>query len=165
MLPPSSNPPENLPEVKTVTTVPLTAMNLTGEPGSKRRKILIYAGLALLLVVILGIIGLMPVRESSTVYDFLAENISSEFFLYMLGGFIAQMVDGALGMAYGLTSTTFLLSVGISPAAASASVHASEVFTSGASGLMHLKLKMSAASCLPRCSFRASSGLLWAPIF
>jgi len=49
------------------------------------------------------------------------------------------MIDGALGMAYGVTATTFLLSFGISPAASSASVHASEVFTSGVSGLMHLK--------------------------
>ncbi|MFZ9160340.1 MAG: sulfite exporter TauE/SafE family protein [Aquirufa sp.] len=56
-----------------------------------------------------------------------------------MGGFIDQMIDGALGMAYGVTATTFLLSVGITPAAASASVHASEVFTSGVSGYMHLK--------------------------
>jgi uncharacterized membrane protein YfcA len=49
------------------------------------------------------------------------------------------MIDGALGMAYGVTATTFLLSFGITPAASSASVHASEVFTSGVSGLMHLK--------------------------
>ena len=44
-------------------------------------------------------------------------------------------------MAYGLTATTFLLSFGVPPAAASASVHTSEIFTSGASGLMHLKLR------------------------
>ncbi|RXK47085.1 sulfite exporter TauE/SafE family protein [Aquirufa rosea] len=65
--------------------------------------------------------------------------VNSEILYYVLGGFIAQMIDGALGMAYGVTATTFLLSVGISPAAASASVHASEVFTSGVSGYMHLK--------------------------
>ncbi len=65
--------------------------------------------------------------------------INSDIFYYILGGFIAQMIDGALGMAYGVTATTFLMSVGISPAAASASVHASEVFTSGVSGYMHLK--------------------------
>jgi len=44
-------------------------------------------------------------------------------------------------MAYGLTATTFLLSFGVPPAAASAGVHTSEIFTSGASGLMHLKLR------------------------
>jgi len=66
-------------------------------------------------------------------------SINSEILYYIAGGFIAQMIDGALGMAYGVTATTFLLSVGITPAAASASVHASEVFTSGVSGYMHLK--------------------------
>jgi uncharacterized membrane protein YfcA len=65
--------------------------------------------------------------------------LTPEILYYVLGGFIAQMIDGALGMAYGVTATTFLLSVGITPAAASASVHASEVFTSGVSGYMHLK--------------------------
>lgn len=55
-------------------------------------------------------------------------------------GFTAQIIAGALGMAYGVTSTTFLLSMGISPAAASASVHAAEIFTSGLSGLSHLRL-------------------------
>ena len=49
------------------------------------------------------------------------------------------MIDGALGMAYGVTATTFLTSVGISPLFATASVHSSEIFTSGVSGYMHLK--------------------------
>ena len=66
-------------------------------------------------------------------------SVNSEILYYIAGGFIAQMIDGALGMAYGVTATTFLLSVGITPAAASASVHASEVFTSGVSCYMHLK--------------------------
>ncbi len=52
-------------------------------------------------------------------------------------GLIAQLVDGALGMAYGVTSTTLLLTVGIAPAAASASVHLAEVGTTLASGVSH----------------------------
>ncbi|HET8932061.1 MAG TPA: sulfite exporter TauE/SafE family protein [Polyangiales bacterium] len=55
-------------------------------------------------------------------------------------GLLAQVVDGALGMAYGVTSTAFLLSTGVPPAAASASVHIAEVFTTGFSGLSHWKL-------------------------
>lgn len=54
-------------------------------------------------------------------------------------GFIAQTIDGALGMAYGLTATTFLLSTGASPALASASVHIAEVFTTGFSGISHVR--------------------------
>jgi uncharacterized membrane protein YfcA len=50
------------------------------------------------------------------------------------------MIDGALGMAYGVSSTSFLLGLGVPPALASSSVHVAEVFTSGVSGLSHLKL-------------------------
>jgi hypothetical protein len=60
--------------------------------------------------------------------------------LYMLVGFLAQMVDGALGMAYGVSSNTFLLSIGVPPAAASASVHMAEVVTTGVSGISHWRL-------------------------
>jgi uncharacterized protein len=61
--------------------------------------------------------------------------------LYFIGvGFIAQLIDGALGMAYGATCTSLLMSVGVPPAHATASVHTAEVFTTGASGLSHLYL-------------------------
>ena len=62
------------------------------------------------------------------------------FLLYVLVGFVAQLIDGALGMAYGVSSNTFLLSIGIPPAAASASVHMAEVATTGISGFSHWKL-------------------------
>jgi hypothetical protein len=65
--------------------------------------------------------------------------MNQSIIIYIIVGFIAQMIDGALGMAYGVSSNTFLLSVGIPPAAASASVHTAEIFTSGISGLSHLK--------------------------
>ena len=69
----------------------------------------------------------------------IAGSIDSSVLYFILAGFVAQMIDGALGMAYGVTASTFLLSSGVPPAASSASVHASEIFTSGVSGLMHLK--------------------------
>ncbi len=69
------------------------------------------------------------------------ETLQSETFWSAVAvGFIAQAIDGALGMAYGITSTTFLLAAGVSPAVASASVHIAEVFTTGASGISHVKL-------------------------
>jgi uncharacterized membrane protein YfcA len=64
---------------------------------------------------------------------------SNGFWLAVGIGFIAQTVDGALGMAYGVTASTFLLSTGASPAVASASVHIAEVFTTGLSGVAHVK--------------------------
>lgn len=52
-------------------------------------------------------------------------------------GFAAQLVDGALGMAFGVISSTLLISLGVPPAAASAGVHAVETFTTAASGASH----------------------------
>ena len=63
-----------------------------------------------------------------------------DLLLYIVVGFVAQMVDGAVGMAYGVTSTSFLLSIGLPPATASACVHAAETVTTGVSGLAHWKL-------------------------
>lgn len=63
------------------------------------------------------------------------------FIALALVGFVAQLVDGALGMAYGVTSTTLLLSVGLAPAAASASVHLAEVGTTLASGVSHWRMR------------------------
>ena len=60
--------------------------------------------------------------------------------LFVAVGFAAQVVDGALGMAYGVSATTVLLSFGVMPAVASASVHAAEVFTTGISALAHWRL-------------------------
>ena len=57
--------------------------------------------------------------------------------LYVIVGFVAQMIDGAIGMAYGVTATSVLLGLGVAPATASACVHAAETFTTGASGLAH----------------------------
>jgi uncharacterized membrane protein YfcA len=60
-----------------------------------------------------------------------------DILLFVFIGFIAQMIDGALGMAYGVSTTTLLLALGVSPAAASASVHVAETFTTGLSGVSH----------------------------
>lgn len=65
---------------------------------------------------------------------------SSAFWSAVAVGLLAQIVDGALGMAYGITSTSFLLATGSSPAVASAAVHIAEVFTTGVSGIAHIKL-------------------------
>lgn len=56
---------------------------------------------------------------------------------FVVVGFAAQLVDGALGMAFGVISTTLLIGLGVPPAAASAGVHTAETFTTGISGLSH----------------------------
>ena len=64
-----------------------------------------------------------------------------DFILFVAVGFAAQLVDGAIGMAYGLSGTSVLLSFGVPPATASASIHAAEVFTTGISGYSHWRLR------------------------
>lgn len=67
--------------------------------------------------------------------------LGPDFFLYVGVGLLAQLVDGSLGMAYGITSTSFLLGIGVPPALSSTSVHVSEMFTTGASAISHYQFK------------------------
>ena len=67
----------------------------------------------------------------------ISDFFDTQFFIYLAVGLIAQLIDGSLGMAYGVSSTTFLMSAGVPPAVASASVHVAEVFTTGISGISH----------------------------
>lgn len=61
----------------------------------------------------------------------------TQFFIFVGIGLLAQLVDGALGMAYGVVSNSILLALGLPPAVASATVHTAEVFTTGVSGASH----------------------------
>lgn len=63
----------------------------------------------------------------------------TDILLFALVGFLAQLVDGAVGMAYGLVASSVLLSLGVAPATASAAIHAAEIATTGASGLAHAR--------------------------
>jgi uncharacterized membrane protein YfcA len=65
------------------------------------------------------------------------EALGYDLLVYVAIGFAAQVVDGALGMAYGVTASSLLLGVGVAPAVSSATVHAAECFTTGASALSH----------------------------
>jgi siroheme synthase-like protein len=66
-------------------------------------------------------------------------HLDKNFHWMLLAGFLAQLVDGALGMGYGVTSATILLTAGVPPAAMSGSIHTAEMFASGASGYSHYK--------------------------
>lgn len=95
----------------------------------------ITLGILFLKVLLVGIVVVkfLPTADPGDL------KISSTFFWFVLAGFIAQVVDGALGMAYGITSNAVLLGFGLSPKLASAAVHSAEVFTTGVSGLSHIK--------------------------
>ena len=64
----------------------------------------------------------------------------SSLIIFILIGFVAQMIDGGIGMGFGITSNTVLIGFGVPPLAASASVHTAGIFTTGVSGFSHFKL-------------------------
>jgi uncharacterized membrane protein YfcA len=71
----------------------------------------------------------------------IADTLRSRVFWSAVGvGLLAQVIDGALGMAYGVTSSSFLLATGAPPLLASGATHLAEVFTTGISGISHLKM-------------------------
>ncbi|RRN76175.1 sulfite exporter TauE/SafE family protein, partial [Pseudoxanthomonas sp. SGD-10] len=97
--------------------------------------------LGCLIFIALLMIGLL--LYNYTTYDevegYLSEQLDEEFLFMLAVGFFAQLVDGALGMGYGVISTTLLLSGGLNPAVVSGSIHTAEMFSSGASGFSHYR--------------------------
>ncbi|MFA5296881.1 MAG: sulfite exporter TauE/SafE family protein [Lutibacter sp.] len=67
--------------------------------------------------------------------------INQDLLVFFVIGVFAQLVDGTLGMGYGVTSTSFLLGYGVSPLVSSTGVHVAEMFTTGASAISHHKFK------------------------
>jgi uncharacterized protein len=112
-----------------------------GDPHSRIIRAAVWLT-SILLVLIVGYLLLKLFGNGASVAQELVSGalVNPMFWTALAVGLIAQIVDGALGMAYGLTSTTFLMASGVSPAMASASVHVAEVFTTGVSGIAHAKL-------------------------
>lgn len=105
-----------------------------------RWYIIAAALMAITSLLIILVIGLFAEKQAfNAVTTFLEFFVKKEFLIYLLVGFAAQLIDGSLGMAYGVSSASFLMSTGVSPVTASASVHIAEVFTTGISGLSHWK--------------------------
>jgi len=98
-------------------------------------SLLVFA-IAIVSFFILRYVGYAPL---ASLIQAAKSNIDKSFYLFMLAGFLAQMVDGAVGMGYGVTSTSMLMSMGVPPAAISGSVHTAEIFSSAASGYSHYR--------------------------
>lgn len=96
----------------------------------------VIIGLLLIALFVVTYIPLSFLKNPSTE---IPKILGKDFLILFLGGFLAQLVDGALGMGYGLTSMTVLLSAGIEPAIVSGSIHTAELFASGASGYSHYR--------------------------
>jgi siroheme synthase-like protein len=73
-------------------------------------------------------------------FKLFVEGVPPQFYYFLGAGFLFALVDGAIGMSYGVTSTTFSLSMGIPPASASMGVHLSEILSCGIAGWMHYRM-------------------------
>jgi siroheme synthase-like protein len=132
----------NFPEkVKKLNALTRTLIEKDNGNGEKRwRKVATYSLLAFGLMLIGHFIfSYIPFASIGEQAIGLYRSLDPSFPVMLLAGFLAQLVDGALGMGYGVTSTSVLLSAGINPAAISGSVHTAEMFASGASGYSHYK--------------------------
>lgn len=95
----------------------------------------------LILSLKLGLATVLIWQAFSGMADSTPPELGRAFWTYVLIGFGAQLVDGAIGMAYGVTCSGILLGTGVPPALASAGIHTAEVFTTGVSGLSHLHFR------------------------
>ena len=103
------------------------------------RKIFLQVTFLISIGIVFWLLKLSPETKIS-IASFASDVITSDlFYEAMLVGLLAQLVDGSLGMAYGITSTSFLIGIGATPAAASGAVHVAEIFTTAFSGISHIK--------------------------
>jgi len=119
--------------------VSLEELNLQ-KPKEKKWQQIVKWCLFAFVFMIVGhtIFSLIPSQKVFDAVKSVPDYIDTKSFLIMLlTGFMAQMVDGSLGMGYGTISTTFLLANGVSPAVVSSRVHSARVFSSGVSGYSH----------------------------
>jgi uncharacterized membrane protein YfcA len=97
----------------------------------------LLAVVGLILALFLVLTSVFVGSPAVTVY---VSQLTSQFYYFLVAGFIFAMIDGAIGMSYGVTSTTFAISMGITPASASTAVHLSEILSNGIAGYMHKKM-------------------------
>jgi uncharacterized membrane protein YfcA len=101
----------------------------------KNLKLYIWSAVFILSAIVLTFLWLYEPSFKSYV-----ESLTHVFYYFLAAGFVFAMIDGAIGMSYGVTSTTFSLSMGIPPASASAAVHLSEILSNAIAGWMHFKM-------------------------
>ena len=132
-------------KIKTLNRITKDMVNQQETIFFKIKKAALYSLLIIIGVLLSHILlSYIPFSSVKELGNDILVNLDENIGWYLLIGFVAQMIDGALGMAYGVSVTTFLLSLGIpfiTPAIASASMHASEIFTTGSSSLVYMRHK------------------------
>ncbi|MEP6927257.1 MAG: TSUP family transporter [Ginsengibacter sp.] len=131
---------KQLNELTKVLAAKQITLDEVNKPGEKKWQRIVQWILLAFLFMILGhgILSYVPIGSLIDGFKTIPQYIDTKSFLLMLlTGFMAQMVDGSLGMGYGTISTTFLLANGVNPAIVSSRVHTARVFSSGVSGYSH----------------------------
>jgi uncharacterized protein len=94
------------------------------------------------IVLLIGLLLILLYNYHDSIsFENIKSGLTFDFLIFLLIGIFAQLVDSTLGMGYGATSTTFLLSFGVHPATSSMGVHVAEMFTTGASAISHYRFK------------------------
>jgi len=129
-------------ELNHITKILSTGQSVSSQnSGEKKwRRIATWCLFAFLFMFIgHAILSFLPYQNLLAAITEGIKSIDSKFYWLVVAGFFAQLVDGALGMGYGVVSTTVLMSMGVNLSAISGSVHTAEMFSSGASGYSHYK--------------------------
>lgn len=112
--------------------------NIRNERKWKRLATFSIIGFTLL-IILFFLLPYIDLPSFNYIVDSVKDGVRHKFALFILAGFFAQLVDGAVGMGYGVTSTSLLMSMGVPPASISGSVHTAEIFSSAASGYSHYR--------------------------
>ncbi|MBD1391875.1 TSUP family transporter [Mucilaginibacter glaciei] len=122
-------------KVKELNRVTAILLGAKKSPSNNKLKLLVWGTFIIFLGVTLAALWL---KEPG--FKFFVEGINPVFYYFLGAGFVFALIDGAIGMSYGVTSTTFSLSMGIPPASASMGVHLSEIMSNGIAGWMHYRM-------------------------
>jgi len=114
----------------------VTSVLVEPKQAEKKNFIWLVWG-AIILSIIIAVTALWYNEPGFKIY---AQSIPSAFYYFLGAGFVFALIDGAIGMSYGVTTTSFSLTMGIPPASASMGVHLSEIMSNGIAGWMHYRM-------------------------
>jgi siroheme synthase-like protein len=132
---------EKVKKLNEITSVMSTQQNQHPSVAEQRWKKIASGFLFAFFFMFIGhlLLSYVPFAAILTESKNLVQSLDSTFYWMILAGFLAQLVDGVLGMGYGVVSATVLLSLGVKLPAISGSIHTAEMFSSAASGYSHYK--------------------------
>ncbi|RFZ94513.1 siroheme synthase [Mucilaginibacter conchicola] len=122
-------------KVKELNRVTAVLLGPKKAPSNNNLKLIVWGTFVLFLLITIAAVWYKDPEFQNYV-----QNISPVFYYFLGAGFVFALIDGAIGMSYGVTSTTFSLSMGIPPASASMGVHLSEIMSNGIAGWMHYRM-------------------------